>query len=139
MPNVVRLSDDLVALAQDEAKAKHRSVVTQIEYWAELGRLIEKSPIAYLKVQEFLAGKLPLAELSGDEARLSTDAMLDEVIKASTEKNDTGLLHAPGKPYYEGIERYPCKVIRVMPDGSRQLGVFMGREFTVAKQLIDAQ
>src|SRR5688572_25711614 len=37
----VKLSDDLVKSARDEAKAADRSITSQIEHWARLGRNVE--------------------------------------------------------------------------------------------------
>ena len=38
----VKLSDDLTALAESEGAIEQRSVPRQIEYWSNLGRVIER-------------------------------------------------------------------------------------------------
>ncbi len=40
----VKLSDDLVAKARARAKAEHRSVPKQIEYWCKIARVAEENP-----------------------------------------------------------------------------------------------
>jgi hypothetical protein len=38
----VKLSNDLVERAREEAKVSDRSITSQIEHWARLGRSVEK-------------------------------------------------------------------------------------------------
>ena len=44
MPTKVELSELLIDQAKPFAKAMHRSVVEQIEYWARLGKVAEENP-----------------------------------------------------------------------------------------------
>ncbi|WP_423681802.1 TA system antitoxin ParD family protein [Undibacterium sp. WLHG33] len=41
---VVKLSDELISLAQPYATVGHRSIPKQIEYWARLGKAAEDNP-----------------------------------------------------------------------------------------------
>ena len=43
MSTSVRLSDDIVKLAQTQAAVFHRSPPQQIEHWAEMGRVMESA------------------------------------------------------------------------------------------------
>lgn len=38
----VKLSDDFYEIAKFNAELKHRSIASQIEYWANLGNIVEK-------------------------------------------------------------------------------------------------
>lgn len=44
MATVVKLSDQLIELAEPYAVAGHRSVPEQIEFWARLGKTAEENP-----------------------------------------------------------------------------------------------
>ena len=40
----VRIEDDLYASARDQAKAEHRTIAGQIEFWAQVGRAALDNP-----------------------------------------------------------------------------------------------
>ena len=40
----VRIEDDLYISARDQAKAEHRSIAGQIEFWAKVGRAALDNP-----------------------------------------------------------------------------------------------
>jgi hypothetical protein len=40
----VRIEDDLYASARDQAKAEHRTIAGQIEFWAKVGRTALDNP-----------------------------------------------------------------------------------------------
>ena len=40
----VRIEDDLYAAARDQAKAEHRTIAGQIEFWAKVGRAALDNP-----------------------------------------------------------------------------------------------
>jgi hypothetical protein len=40
----VRIEDDLYIAARDEAKAEHRTIAGQIEFWAKVGRAALDNP-----------------------------------------------------------------------------------------------
>ena len=40
----VRIEDDLYASARDQAKAEHRTIAGQIEFWAKVGRAALDNP-----------------------------------------------------------------------------------------------
>lgn len=44
MAQSVRLSEELYTVAKTRAKAEHRSIAGQIEYWARLGRIVKDNP-----------------------------------------------------------------------------------------------
>lgn len=53
----IKLSKDLIELAQPHAKAKVRSVPKQIEYWARLGKAAEENPDVPLQfIQDTMLG-----------------------------------------------------------------------------------
>ena len=66
MSTALKLSDDLIDMAKPHAAAEHRSVPTQIAYWARLGKAVGDNPglpVQFIKdtrlaAQEAKAGML---------------------------------------------------------------------------------
>lgn len=78
MAQQLRISEEFYATVKAEADAMHRRPGGQIEHWAKLGRLLEKT-VTYQRVQAFLAGTLSLDALSGVEHALAMESIVDEV------------------------------------------------------------
>lgn len=58
MSTAVKISDDLVAKAKVKSKVFKRSVAGQIEYWAQIGQIVEDNPDLPLPmIQNILIGK----------------------------------------------------------------------------------
>ncbi len=58
MPIAVNISDDLVTKAKIKSKVFKRSIAGQIEYWANIGQIIEENPDLPLPfIQEILIAK----------------------------------------------------------------------------------
>jgi len=58
MPTAVKISDDLVAKAKIKSKVFKRSVAGQIEYWAQIGQIVEDNPDLPLPlIQDILIGR----------------------------------------------------------------------------------
>ena len=58
MSKAVKISDNLVAKAKIKSKVFKRSVAGQIEYWAQIGQIVEDNPDLPLPmIQDILIGK----------------------------------------------------------------------------------
>lgn len=58
MPTAVKISDELIAQARIKSKIFKRSVAGQIEYWAQIGKIVEENPDLPLPfIQDVLFGK----------------------------------------------------------------------------------
>jgi hypothetical protein len=44
MPTAVKISDELIAQARIKSKIFKRSIAGQIEYWAQIGKIVEENP-----------------------------------------------------------------------------------------------
>lgn len=44
MSTVIRISDELARDAKIKSKVEHRSMTSQIEYWATIGKAVEENP-----------------------------------------------------------------------------------------------
>lgn len=118
----VKLSDDLVLAARAQAQATDRSITSQIEHWAKLGRAVE------------------IALPHGDAVSLKVDpestsrfARIRSVLErvAHSENRDTVIaeLAASGHPLYESDPKNPEGIVQVDREGNRVAGRFEGRRF----------
>ena len=58
MPTAVKISDELIAQARIKSKIFKRSIAGQIEYWAQIGKIVEENPELPLPfIQDVLLGK----------------------------------------------------------------------------------
>jgi hypothetical protein len=122
MSQNVTLSDEIVGDASSIAGISQRSVASQIEFWAHLGRAVEPllgGPRA-LALQR--AGAIrPLSEclaaVDSDEGRQRVKAYLD----------------SRPFPHYQPAPGVPDLLVRVDEDGARTVGRFVGREFQPTK------
>ena len=68
MSTVIRVSDDLAGLARARSHAEHRSMTSQIEYWAKIGRVAEDNPdLPYNFIKETLIGLEEIESGLGEE------------------------------------------------------------------------
>jgi hypothetical protein len=73
MPTAVKISDELVAQARIKSKIFKRSIAGQIEYWAQIGKVVEENPDLPLPfIQDVLLGKEQI------RAGLGTPYVFDE-------------------------------------------------------------
>ena len=58
MATAVKLSDEVVQAARRQARVEHRSVSSQISYWAKLGKIAEDNPdLPFSLIREILLAK----------------------------------------------------------------------------------
>ncbi len=73
MPTAVKVSDKLIAQARIQSKVFKRSIAGQIEYWAQIGKIVEENPDLPLPfIQDILLGKEQI------QAGLGTPYIFDE-------------------------------------------------------------
>ena len=114
----VRVSAATMKSARAEAVISGRSVSSQVDYWARLGRAVEHSPaFDRNRVNAALAGKLGAEELSDEE----TEVFLDQLGEAM-ETQET----ASGKAFWAklkaegggvGVDE-AGRLVRGLPDGT---------------------
>ena len=80
MPGAVKLSDDLIEAARHQSRVWSRSMTQQIEYWARIGRAIERSgAISHDRVGEALTAQLAFDAL-GTEERMAVLGQLEREV-----------------------------------------------------------
>ncbi len=121
MGQPVKLSDALVLDARVMGEAAERSIASQIEFWARVGKAVE----GVLRGDRVLALKkrgeaLPLSALLG-----SVDS------KAGRERVNAQLATRPF-PHFEPALGRKGYLVRIDEDGKRTVGRFVNREFRPA-------
>ena len=119
----VKLSDELVQHARDEAKATDRSITAQIEHWAKLGRYVENA----LQHEDVLA--LKRAEADDDTVtRASIEGVLRRVA-GSIDRNELARALMSGRTVYQSDPKGSGAIERIESNGRRTLGRFENRRF----------
>ena len=121
MGQPVKLSDALVLDARVVGETAERSIASQIEYWARVGKAIE--PV--IRGDEALRLKkrgeaVPLSELLN-----SVDS------DAGRERLEAHLASRPF-PHFEPARDRPGFLVKIDEDGKRTVGRFVNREFRSA-------
>lgn len=121
MPQPVKLSDALVDAARSESARADRSLASQIEHWAQLGRMIEPS-LTSAKTQALKHAEIPLmAALPPAEEGRALLAALTAALTHDTSRRKVTRGFAGSVRYGTDPDR-PGFVIRLEPDGTRTLG-----------------
>lgn len=127
----VKLSDDLVRAARDEAATASRSITAQIEHWARLGRAAE-SILPHRDVQA-LKADLENAVAAGAVLKPETEerirALLYRVARWEDRSSVLAELQAGSRVLYESDPDDPNLVVRVAAGGERTRGRFEGKRF----------
>lgn len=118
----VKLSDDLVKDARQQAEVTDRSLTSQIEYWARLGRTVER----VLRHEDVLTLKRTGESASGGP---TPRALLSALRKIASEASRAELAAAlrSGRTVYQ--DAGDSRIERIERDGSRTVGRFENRRF----------
>ena len=121
----VKLSDDLVESAREEAARSDRSITGQIEHWAKIGRSVE----TLLRHQEVQALKQsPLEARLTNGARQAIQAALAKAV-ADGGRRSLGRTLLQGRTVYQSDPAGSGLTERIEPDGRRTLGRLNRRRF----------
>jgi ParD-like antitoxin of type II bacterial toxin-antitoxin system len=115
----VKISDELLKDAREEAKATDRSITSQIEHWARLGRRVERG----LRHEEVVNLKRPAPE--DDPVVQSILVKLERAI--SGDHRELGKQLMKGRTVYQGAG--DGRVERIEADGTRSIGHFVDKRF----------
>jgi hypothetical protein len=105
---VTRFAEDLLDAAAVEGARQSRSAKQQLDHWARVGQSVSlRHSTARRRVEEVLAGRLPLRDLGPDE-RLVANAELDVAISE----------RAAATSYGEILNRQGLCAVAVDADGT---------------------
>ena len=122
MGQPVKLSDGLVLDARLAGEVAERSIASQIEFWAAIGRAVE--PV--LRTERAL-------ELKQQGKARPLSECLREVNTAKGRKRLARALNRRPFPHYEPVGNDPGFVLRVEEDGAKTVGRFVNRKFVARK------
>jgi hypothetical protein len=125
----VKLSDELVKAAREEAANTDRSITGQIEHWAKIGRSVE-TVLRHPEVQTLKQS--PLSARLSDGARQAIRAALARVV-AESDRGSLARSLQTGRTVYQSDPAGSGLIERVEPDGSRTLGRLVNRRFVPAR------
>ncbi len=126
MPHAVKLSNTLVEDAKSAADVERRSVASQIEHWARLGRAVERD-LNSPSLQGLIARSEPGTEPSDGLLASRLGSALNAALQpAAREALANDLAHH----YRYGTDAaFPGYVVRDDPNGMRTPGRFVDRKF----------
>lgn len=122
----VKLSDDLVRDAREEAKAADRSITSQIEHWARLGRNVEN----VLRHEDVLSLKRASEKddaLGPPPTRRAVLAALRR-IASDGPRTELAATLTEGRTVYQAAGE--GRIERIERDGTRTVGRLINRRFT---------
>ncbi len=118
MGHPVKLSENLVLDARVVGETSERSIASQIEFWARLGRAVE----SVLRTETVLRLKR-----RGEALPLS--ACLGSVDTASGRERVRVHLASGPYPHFEPAADRPGLIVQIDEDGTRTVGRFVNRQF----------
>lgn len=128
MAGPLRINSELVAAAKRSAAVYKRSIPKQLEYWAELGRAIER----VISMEDIIAVKENIKKIVLKPVAVKT-ADPDNVFCALEQKRENGTLAqevTSSAVYYEASLQHPGLIDQVdSATGNRQAGYFQNGEF----------
>ena len=130
MSIALRLNDDLVHEAETEALIHKRTPPKQIEYWAQIGKVVARSASS----SDLLALMQGFAQVQVNH-RPSMPIDPSKVFAAVEQARADGNLHhnvSQAQVRYEVSRTRPGMLDRVLPDGQREIGHFCNGEFVPA-------
>ncbi len=122
MPQPVKLSDDLVLNARLAAESRQRSIAGQVEYWAALGRSVER-----------LFDGRQITALQNAEAAASIGELLEVVDTPEGRDMVKTYLATEPFPHYRSYPGGSGLLIRTEENGAETVGRFINRQFVAEK------
>lgn len=114
----MKLSDALVLDARLAGEVMERSIAGQVEFWARLGRSVER----------LLDGERVL-QLSKSSTVQPLSTCLKAVDSKEGRERTVVWLQQQPFPHYEAHPEKPGLVVRIAEDGTRSVGRFVNRGF----------
>lgn len=129
MASSLRVNDNLYHDAEACGLLLHRSAAKQVEFWAELGKHVDR----FVTANDLVALMQGIAKIHVEipkAAAIDPMSVFDTVdqLRSSGQLGQTITHNAP---YYEASIKNPGLLDQVMPDGSRKTGRFNNGEFTI--------
>jgi hypothetical protein len=122
MSQPVKLSDDLVLAARLAAEAKERSIAGQVEYWAKIGRCVERL---------FDGRQIDTLQKAAESP--SVGELLEVVDTPKGREMFQAFLESEPYPHYRAYPDGKGLLIRTEESGVETVGRFVNREFVAER------
>jgi ParD-like antitoxin of type II bacterial toxin-antitoxin system len=134
MPQPVKLSDALIGAAREAAALTHRSLASQVEHWATLGRAID-GQLTKQQTADLVRGVQEARAVYGSPVSQAIaeriTATIESVRSGNFGREIRESLHATSGPIYGTHPDFPGQMVRRNPDGTLTPGQLVGRNFMV--------
>jgi hypothetical protein len=123
MGQPIKISESLALAARTEAQVFERSIASQIEHWARIGRAVEQ-----------VLGHGQLAALKRQAGMPEFEDAMRKASSEAGQRRALDRLRKLGGPRYGVDPTQRGMIVRIEPDGSRTRGRFVRRRFVVADE-----
>lgn len=135
MPQPVKLSDPLINAAREAAELAHRSLASQVEHWATLGRAIEgrltSDQSATLK--NVVRESAPAPYRNPEQLNAAIATALAHALSPEARKSFAAELAGSSEPSYSADPAFPGCIVRENLDGTRTPGHWVDERFVPLK------
>ena len=118
MGQPIKISEELALAAREEATVCERSIASQVEHWARIGRAVEQ-----------VLGHGQLVALKRHAGLPEFQQAMREATTETGQRKALRHLQQQGGPRFGVDPERPGLVVRVDADGSRTYGRFVNRRF----------
>lgn len=136
MTIAIRLDDNLVRHAAAEGQVHRRSTPKQIEYWAEIGRVVAGEVSAEDLIAILQGIRRVKVEPVVPETVTSDDLWAE--VNQARDSGELGRSIARGRTVYQAAADKPGYLEAIYPDGMRQIGQFRNGRFEAVSDRDDA-
>jgi len=136
MATAIRIDDKLIREASAEAQVQRRSTPKQIEYWAEIGRVVAGEVSAEDLISIVQGNRRVRVEPLVPEP-VSSDDLWAEV-DAARDSGELARAIANNRVVYQRSPDKPGYLQAIHPDSTRQTGVFKNGAFEALNDRDDA-
>jgi hypothetical protein len=123
MGQPIKISDDLALAAREEADVCDRSMASQVEHWARIGRAVEQ-----------VLGHGQIVALKRHAGLPEFEKAMREATSEAGQRKALRHLEKLGGPRYGVDPERPGVVVKIDSDGSRTRGRFVNRRFVAEEQ-----
>jgi hypothetical protein len=136
MATAIRIDDKLIREAAAEAQVQRRSTPKQIEYWAEIGRVVAGEVSAEDLISIVQGNRRVRVEPLVPEPVPSDDLWAE--VEAARDSGELARTIANNRVVYQRSPDKPGYLQAIYPDGTRQTGVFKNGAFEALNDRDDA-
>jgi hypothetical protein len=127
----IKVSSALYSAAKEGAERSHRSVPKQVEYWTDLGRVLDEAGVSKSDLMQAAdALRLRFREAPSRATELFRGlAHFFGLPPRGAEAEFAALIDSSKGPVYGTSPHYPGKIIQRLPDGTEIVGSFQDGAF----------